>query len=250
MGPAWRPSLSAPGVFLLPVSSSSPGRLNDTGHLFLAFPSHLIGIYLILPKMSLRTSFLLCVFVTQVSLIATLGCRAQLGEHCHSSDCWASNSGPLLRSSDVALAASHELDSISLSPMISVGPSLELLARAFHGHIALIAFGEEPSMTPRLSEPPFLLCKMEVGALYCQESCEVLLHRAELIVTDHGWCAGHSSPVRVVQVLSTRKECRSSCPRERATLGESHPPCAGVPQLSPYLKTIVGVAWGRMQVIQ
>lgn len=179
---------------------------------FLASQSHLIGIYLILPKRGPALEDInvcLCVFVTQVSLIVTLGYRAQLGEYCHFSDCWASDSGPLLRNSDVASAASHELDSISLSLMISVGSSLELLAHAFHGHIALIASGEELSMENgtsqtcwlvalRLSEPPFLLCKMEVGALYCQESCEVQLHRAELTVTDHGWCAGHSSTVRVV----------------------------------------------------
>lgn len=73
---------------------------------------------------------------------------------------------------------------------------------------------------------------------------------AELTVADHGWCAGHSSTARAVRVLRGRKECRSSCPRERATLGESHPPCDGVSQLSPYLKTKVGVAQGRMQVIQ
>lgn len=161
----------------------------------------------------------------------------------------------------MALAASHELGSTSLSPLISAGPRLELLARASHGHIALIAFDEEQSMANgtsqtcqlvalRLSEPPLLLCKMEAGALYCQESCEVLLHRAELTVPDHGRCAGHSRTVRAVRVVSTRKECRSSCPKERATLGESRTPCDGVPQLSPYLKTRVGVAQGRMQVIQ
>lgn len=73
---------------------------------------------------------------------------------------------------------------------------------------------------------------------------------AGLTGTDHGWYAGHSSPARVVQGLSTGKECRSSCPRERATLGESYTPCDGVPQLSPYLKTKMGVAQSRMQVIQ
>lgn len=102
--------------------------------------------------------------------IATLGYRTQLEEHFGSSNCWAGDSGPLLRSSGAAFTASRELDSISLSPMISAGPSLELLA--FHGHIALTVFDEELSMENgvsqtcwlvalRLSKPPFLLCKME-----------------------------------------------------------------------------------------